>query len=221
MKIIPAIDIKDGKVVRLLQGVAESQKVYSDSPVDFAKKWDSFGVEMIHVVDLDGAFVGRPKNLAIVKKIADSVKAKIELGGGIRDEATIKEALDSGVDKVVVGTGALDEKFLKKIAKEFGSRIVVGIDARDGFVFTRGWVVKTAVKAQDLARTIESAGVKTINYTDISKDGTLEGPNMEGLKGILAVTKMDVIASGGVSTIDDVKRLNEHRTSNSKRQHRN
>jgi len=209
MKIIPAIDIKGGKVVRLEQGKFDRETVYPSSPLEVAKKWASFGAGLIHIVDLDGALEGRLKNLAVVKEIAEKVSVKIELGGGIRDEAAIKEALDAGVDKVVIGTKALDKKFLKTIAAKFPGKIVVGIDARDGFVATKGWMFKTKTSAIELAKEIERAGIKTVNYTDIARDGMMTGPNISGIKELLGATKLEVIASGGVSTIDDIRRLKE------------
>ncbi|MCM8790831.1 MAG: 1-(5-phosphoribosyl)-5-[(5-phosphoribosylamino)methylideneamino]imidazole-4-carboxamide isomerase [Candidatus Omnitrophica bacterium] len=207
MIVVPAIDIKDGKVIRLAQGEFSRQTVYADSPVEMAKKWASYGVEMIHIVDLDGAREGCLKNLASVKEIIHAIKVDVELGGGMRDEGSIRQALDAGVSKVVIGTRALDERFLRKITAKFGEKIVVGIDANEGVVHTRGWLFKTDIKAVGLAKKMETLGVKTINYTDISRDGMLEGPNIDSLREILRVTKLDVIAAGGVSTIGDIKRL--------------
>lgn len=204
---IPAIDIKGGKVVRLSQGESHRQTVYSESPLEMAKKWDSFGVEMIHVVDLDGAFEGNLRNLDVVSQIVKAVKAKIELGGGIRDEETIEKAIAAGVEKVVIGTKALDQKFLESAAKRFKDHIVVGIDARDGLVHTKGWVLKTQVPAIELVRKVGSAGISTINYTDISRDGMLDGPNIDALKGLLASTKLNIVAAGGVSRIEDISNL--------------
>ena len=207
MKVIPAIDIRGGKVVRLAQGKAEYETVYSDSPLEVARMWAAQGADLIHVVDLDGAIEGKPKNLRPVKEIINDVKVKIELGGGIRDEETIQSLIDAGIDKVVIGTRALEEDFISKASKRFGARIVVGIDAKDGMVLTRGWLFKTQMKAMDLAEKMASLGIKTINYTDISRDGMLKGPNVNSLKKILKIKGIDIIASGGVSTIEDVKRL--------------
>ena len=207
MKVIPAIDIRGGKVVRLAQGKFEKETVYSDSPLEVARQWASFGVEMIHVIDLDGALEGEPKNFDIVKKIAASVRPKIELGGGIRDEKAIGMALSAGIGKVVIGTKALDERFLADIAGKFPGNIVAGIDGREGCVYTKGWVFKTKVKVIDLARQIESAGIRMINYTDISRDGMLKGPNIASLKELLKATNLDIVASGGVSSLDDVRKL--------------
>ena len=207
MLVIPAIDIKGGKVVRLAQGKAELETVYSNSPIDVAMRWVAEGAELIHVVDLDGALTGSLKNLDIVEKMARQVKVKIELGGGIRDEGGIRDALDAGIDKVVIGTKALDEQFLKDISKSFKDKIVIGIDAYLGYVYTNGWLSKTGVLAVGLVRRIALYGLKTVNYTDISKDGMLEGPNMDSLNRILSVATIDIIASGGISNMEDVKRL--------------
>jgi phosphoribosylformimino-5-aminoimidazole carboxamide ribotide isomerase len=207
MKVIPAIDIRGGKVVRLRQGKAEDETVYFDSPIEAAKMWVSAGADFIHIVDLDGAMEGDFRNLGIIREISGQIKAKVEVGGGIRDEETIKRILDSGVEKVVIGTKALDKKFLSEIVKNFGDRIVVGIDARDDLVYTKGWLLRTRTKAVDLVKIIAGMGVKTINYTDISRDGMLQGPNIASLKAILGAAKISVIAAGGVSNIEDVKKL--------------
>jgi phosphoribosylformimino-5-aminoimidazole carboxamide ribotide isomerase len=207
MQVIPAIDIRGGKVVRLAQGRFAEETVYPGSPVETAKKWEAAGAAMIHVVDLDGARTGRPVNLDIVRQVASAVKAGIELGGGVRDEDAIRQAVEAGVSKVVLGTAALDESFLQRAVKAFGDRIVAGIDAREGIVYTKGWVVKTRSSAVDLARKAESAGVRTVNYTDISKDGMLGGPNIDSVTALLEATRLDVVLSGGVSSIDDIKRL--------------
>ena len=207
MQVIPAIDIKDGKVVRLIRGRTGTGKVYFDSPLEAARKWASFDVDLIHVVDLDGALDGNFKNFDLVKQIVREIKPKVELGGGIRSESIVREALGAGIDKVVIGTKALDEKFLSSIAAEFKDRIVAGIDARGGYVYTKGWVSKTKTTAKALIKKIEDAGIRRVNYTDISKDGTLEGPNVEGLKELLKETSMDIIASGGTSSTDDIRRL--------------
>jgi phosphoribosylformimino-5-aminoimidazole carboxamide ribotide isomerase len=204
---IPAIDIRGGKVVRLSQGKFSAETVYSDSPAEMARKWEAAGAEMIHVVDLDGAAEGRPMNLDLVRMIAKAVKPKIELGGGIRDEDSIQKAIDAGVSKVVIGTKALDQKFLESIVKRFGVSIVAGIDACEGFVCTKGWVVVTKANAVDLARLVESAGVKTINYTDISKDGMLAGPNIDSVVELLEATRVDVVLAGGISGVNDIRRL--------------
>ena len=209
MLVIPAIDIKSGKVVRLAQGAADKETVYSESPVEVAKRWASLGVGLIHIVDLDGALQGELKNLKIVKEIVGAVNAKIELGGGIRDMAAIERVLDSGVQRVCIGTKALDKKFLTAISKsDFRETVVISVDAKDGFARTKGWVKKTGIKAIDLVREAANFGIKTVNYTDISKDGMLEGPNISGLRDILAISGLDIVAAGGITTIEDVKKLN-------------
>ena len=207
MKVIPAIDIRGGKVVRLIQGDVELETVYSNSPLEVAQKWASFGVDLIHVVDLDGAMEGELKNFDLVKDIVKNIKPKIELGGGIRDEATIKTILEMGVDKVVIGTKALDERFLERLKEEFKDKIIVSIDASQGIVHTKGWAFVTKVKALDLARKVQDLGIKRINYTDISKDGTLQGPNIKSLKELLKASSIEIVASGGISTIDYLKIL--------------
>jgi phosphoribosylformimino-5-aminoimidazole carboxamide ribotide isomerase len=207
MKVIPAIDIKCGKVVRLAQGKAECETVYFDSPLEVARMWAAQGAELIHVVDLDGAIEGEPKNLKQVREIIDNVNVKIEFGGGVRDPETVQGLVDAGIDKVVIGTRALEEDFISKASKKFDGKIVVGIDAKDGMVLTKGWLFKTTMKAVDLAKKMAGLGIKTINYTDISRDGMLKGPNFDSLKEMLKVKGTDIIASGGVSTIDDVKQL--------------
>lgn len=209
IRIIPAIDIKGGKVVRLKQGRPEDETIYFDSPLEVAKMWADSGADLIHVVDLDGAIEGKPKNLGAVKEIASKVNAKIELGGGIRDEETVRSIIDAGVETVVIGTRALERDFILKISKEFVGNIAIGIDAREGLVLTKGWLFETQVKAVDLARDMAGLGIKTIIYTDISRDGMLKGPNMDSLKKILEVKGVDIIASGGVSTIEDVRRLKD------------
>ncbi|MFA6141671.1 MAG: 1-(5-phosphoribosyl)-5-[(5-phosphoribosylamino)methylideneamino]imidazole-4-carboxamide isomerase [Candidatus Omnitrophota bacterium] len=207
MKVIPAIDIMGGKVVRLTQGDVKQETVYFDSPLEVANGLAIPGVEMIHIVDLDGAMAGRPKNLKIIEKIAQNVKTKIELGGGIRDEDTIRKVIEAGIDRVVIGTRALENDFLKKISDEFKEKIVVGIDAREGMIYTKGWILKTNRRAIDFAQEVEKCGIRTINYTDISKDGMLKGPNIDSLKELLDATGLDVVAAGGVSSIDDLKEL--------------
>lgn len=205
MKVIPAIDIRGGKVVRFAQGAADKETVYSDSPLEAAERWAGFGVDMIHVVDLDGAMSGRLKNLAIVEKMARTIKPKIELGGGIRDEAAVKIVLESGIDKAVIGTKALDEAFIMKAGRKFRERLVAAIDTRDGLVRMNGWRSEAGLGIADLLDIIKRAGIGTVNYTDISRDGMLEGPNVAGLKEVLGLTTgLEIIAAGGVSSLDDL-----------------
>jgi len=207
MKVIPAIDIKGGKVVRLTQGRARDETVYFDNPMEVAERWAAFGVGLIHIVDLDGALEGKPKNFALIKEIAEKIKPRIELGGGIRDLESIDMALGDGIEKVCIGTKALDHRFLKMLGRKYKSRIVVSIDAKEGIVYSKGWVFKTRMAVIDLAKEVEGLGITTINYTDISKDGMLEGPNIRSLKELLKATDLDIVASGGISSIEDVKNL--------------
>ncbi len=207
MRVIPAIDIRGGKVVRLLQGDYAKETVYSDSPLDYAKKWDRCGAKMIHIVDLDGALEGKLKNEEVMRRIAAEVNADIELGGGIRDEKTIENVLAAGVDRVVLGTSALDEGFVKRMGWRFGKKIIVGIDAKDGIVRTKGWIQNTHFSAVDFARRLEDTGIGGIIYTDISRDGMLEGPNIAELEAMLKATSVGVVASGGVSTLEDITEL--------------
>ncbi len=207
MIVIPAIDIIDCSVVRLIQGNYRYETTYSHSPVEIAQKWDSYGIELLHVVDLNGALQGEVQHLDVVKDIVKKVKAKVEFGGGVRDERTVAMLLDAGVEKVVIGTMALNEKFMKDLAGRFGERVVAAIDAKDGVVRVKGWIFKSRKKAADLAKRLEETGVKAINYTDISKDGMLIGPNIPGIEELLKATKVRVVASGGISSIDDVKAL--------------
>lgn len=210
MIVIPAIDIKDGKVVRLTQGRIERRVVYYNSPLDVARTWIATGANFLHVVDLDGAIEGRFKNLELIKDMAKSIKgARIELGGGLRDEEMISRVLEAGVSKVVIGTKALDSRFLADILDKFNGRIIVGIDAKDGFVYTKGWLYKSRVKATELAKDVIELGAKIIEYTDIYSDGMLKGPNIASIRAMLDAVKggAGIIASGGISTIEDVKML--------------
>lgn len=209
MNIIPAIDIRGGSVVRLSRGDFSAQTTYKGSPADVAKRWEIAGARSLHVVDLDGAREGRPVSLDHVRDICRAVKAEVELGGGIRDEEDIEKAIDAGVSKIVIGTRALDEKFLKGVVRRFGSAIVAGIDASSGVVFTKGWALKTKASAVDLAKMVESSGVKTINYTDISKDGMLTGPDVDSVSEVMGAVNIDVVLAGGISCIDDLIRLKD------------
>lgn len=211
MLIIPAIDIKDGEVVRLRRGEFDKVKVYSKDPVSVARKWESEGAKLLHVVDLDGALSGELKNLDVVKKIAGAVSIPLQVGGGIRSEESIEKVFSSGVRRVVLGTAACeDDMFVQKVIGRFGEGIVVSIDARDGVVATEGWTKTSDIKAQDLVKKLELLGLRVVVYTDISRDGTLAGPNIEALKEILKVReKILVISSGGVSSVSDLLQLKE------------
>lgn len=210
MLIIPAIDIKDGKVVRLIQGNFKEETVYSNNPVSIAKKWINAGAQLIHIVDLDGALTGEVKNFDSIKAIVENAARSIaiEVGGGIRDKETIERLFEIGVERVVLGTKVIEDRdFLKNAVDTWNERVVVGIDASDGNVCTKGWTLKTEIKAADFAKEVQEAGVKNIIYTDISKDGTLKGPNIEGIKDFIKSVNVNIIASGGVSCLDDIKIL--------------
>ncbi len=209
MQVIPAIDIKGGKVVRLAQGRAEAETVYSDDPIEVAERWAAFNVKLIHIVDLDGALSGKLKNFDLIKKIARSVAPKIELGGGIRDTRTIEMVIKAGIGKVCIGTKALDSRFLGMIVKNYKNKIVVSIDAKEGIVYSKGWVYKTRRPAIDLAKEAAQLGIITINYTDISRDGMLRGPNIRSLKELIEAVPIDIVAAGGISSMEDVRKLKD------------
>ncbi len=208
MIIIPAIDLKGGKCVRLLQGDPDRETVYSDSPAEVAAEFQSKGAGLIHVVDLDGAFEGRPVNIDLIKSIAERITIPIEVGGGIRTVSTAGAYLSAGVERIIVGSAIFEDSF-EDMLKEFSGRIVAGVDVRDGFVATKGWKNVTSVKDEDLIEKLMEMGVKDIIYTDISTDGMLGGPNIEAYERLLKrFPEIRLIASGGVSSIDDIRRLN-------------
>ncbi len=208
MLIIPAVDIKNGKCVRLFQGRLDSETVFSDDPAAMAKRWENEGAEIIHVIDLDGAVEKSPKNLNSIERIIESVEAYIQVGGGIRTAKTAKMYLDLGVKRVIIGTEAIkNPNFVKDACKAFPDQIVVGIDARDGLVAIEGWTETTRIKDVDLARRFEDCGVAAINFTDIHRDGMETGPNIEATRRIAEAVSIPVVASGGVSTIEDIKKL--------------
>ena len=208
MIIIPAVDIKNGRCVRLLQGRKDEETIFSNDPVKMAIKWDDEGAELIHVIDLDGAFEKSPQNLNSIKKIIENVKAGVQVGGGIRDKKTIRMFIDLGAKRVIIGTEAIkNPKLVKDACKEFPGRIVVGIDARNGMVAIEGWTETTKIKAVDLAKQFEDCGVAAINFTDIYRDGMQTGPNIKETMIIAENVSIPVVASGGVSTIEDIKKL--------------
>ncbi|MEO6002700.1 MAG: 1-(5-phosphoribosyl)-5-[(5-phosphoribosylamino)methylideneamino]imidazole-4-carboxamide isomerase [Opitutus sp.] len=207
MTIYPAIDIKGGRCVRLLQGRADQETVYAEDPAEVARQFQAAGSTWVHVVDLDGAFEGEPKNLSTVKAIA-ALGMKVQLGGGLRTLAAVERALGFGVSRVVIGTRAAEsESFIGELVKTFGPKIAVGIDAKDGRVAVKGWVDTTKLDALAFARRMEAVGVSTLIYTDISTDGMMTGPNLAAQEGLLRAVKCQIIASGGVSRRDDVVNL--------------
>lgn len=210
MIIIPAVDIKQGKCVRLLQGRMEDTTLYSDDPLEMALRWQNAGAELIHVIDLDGAFSKQAMNLKSVKNILAGISVPIQLGGGIRDLKIIEMYIDIGVSKLIIGSEALyNPSFVKDACKKFPGRIVVGIDARNGKVAVEGWTQTSETKAIDLAKEFESCGVAAINFTDIHRDGMQTGPNIRETAALAEAVSIPIIASGGVNTIQDIINLKQ------------
>ncbi|MCL0043574.1 1-(5-phosphoribosyl)-5-[(5-phosphoribosylamino)methylideneamino]imidazole-4-carboxamide isomerase [Peptococcaceae bacterium] len=211
MIIFPAIDLKDGKCVRLVEGKLDKKTIYSDKPEEAALHWQSLGAEYLHIVDLDGAFEGVPKNLSVIEKILAVIKIPVQIGGGIRTLDTVKLLLDLGIKRVILGTAAVSKpNLVKEAIEKFGSdRIVLGIDARNGRVAVKGWAEESDIDAKELALNMKKIGIERIVFTDIKRDGTLKGPNIEATKEMALATGLKVIASGGVSSIDDLKELKE------------
>jgi phosphoribosylformimino-5-aminoimidazole carboxamide ribotide isomerase len=208
MKIIPAVDIKNGKCVRLLQGQMDAETVFSDNPSEMALRWEQEGAELIHVVDLDGAVGKKPQNLPSIKHILRRVQADIQVGGGIREAETIEMYLDLGVKRVVIGTEALRNPLkIQNAAKQFPNQIVVGIDARKGRVAIEGWTETTQMEAIGLAKQFENCGVAAINFTDIHRDGMQTGPNIAETQRLAEAISIPVVASGGVSNLQDIANL--------------
>lgn len=208
LEIIPAIDIRGGKAVRLYQGDYARETVFGDDPVAMARHWADLGGTRLHVVDLDGAREGRSVNQAIIADICAAIPIPVEVGGGIRTLDAARAHLDSGVERVILGTIAVENPDLVRQACDaLGDAVVIGIDARDGWVAVRGWKEGSKTRATDLVTQMEALGASRFIYTDIARDGTLQGPNIEALQDVLAVATRPVIASGGVSTLDDIVRL--------------
>ena len=208
MIVIPAIDLKEGKCVRLEQGLMDKDTVFNDNPAAQARAWQDQGAEMLHIVDLDGAFAGEPKNRAAIEAIVGAITIPSQLGGGIRDIATIEAYLSLGLSRVIIGTAAQrNPELVKEACTRFPGRIVVGIDAKNGMVAVQGWAEVTDITAVDLARKFEDCGVAAIIYTDISRDGMLQGPNLEATKALAEAVSIPVIASGGVSSLQDIQNL--------------
>ena len=208
MLLFPAIDLKEGKAVRLLQGRMEDSTVYADNPVDVAKDFESQGAEYLHVVDLNGAFTGKPVNDEVIRKIVGSVSLKIEVGGGIRTLERITELLELGVDRVILGTIAVkNPDLVAEAARRYGERIVVGIDALNGSVAVQGWAEATEMLVIDLALAMKDVGIKHVVFTDIARDGMLQGPNIKSTVQLARETGLGVIASGGISTLADLRYL--------------
>ncbi|MDR1134793.1 MAG: 1-(5-phosphoribosyl)-5-[(5-phosphoribosylamino)methylideneamino]imidazole-4-carboxamide isomerase [Clostridiales Family XIII bacterium] len=208
MIIFPAIDIKDGKCVRLTRGAFDTAEQVAEDPLETALSFCAAGAEWIHMVDLDGAVRGERVNSEIFTLVAEKSGLKVELGGGIRDMDAVEYYLDRGVSRVILGSAAINEPgFAKRAADRYGDKIAVGIDALDGIVRTSGWLEKSEADYLEFSKKMEAAGVRTIIFTDISKDGALEGPNFEQLEALQVAVSCDIVASGGVTVIEDVRRL--------------
>lgn len=208
MIIFPAIDLKNGKVVRLKQGEFSQVTEYSEDPLEVAKQWLAAGAQWLHVVDLDGALHGEMKNFDIIAHLAENIPLPIQVGGGVRTEKDIEKLIGAGVKRVILGTRVVQDKtFLKNILSLYGDKIGVSLDCKDGKVTQRGWTETTDVKGTDFAKELENLGLKCLVYTDVRRDGMLTGPNFEALSEILSVVKIPVIASGGIANIEDIKKL--------------
>jgi phosphoribosylformimino-5-aminoimidazole carboxamide ribotide isomerase len=210
MIVIPAIDLKDGNCVRLIQGKKDAVTVYSNNPANTAKQWESYGAKLLHIVDLDGAFTGSQKNLNAIIKIRQSVKIALQVGGGIRSIGNIMNLFSAGIDRIIIGTAAIeDPELLTSSCRKYPGQVLIGIDAKEGMVAIRGWEEVTSINAKELARRLEIMGVAGIIYTDINRDGMLSGPNIEATREMVESVNIPVIASGGVSGIEDIKNLME------------
>jgi len=208
MLVIPAIDLKEGKCVRLEQGLMDKDTVFNECPASQALEWQNQDAELLHIVDLDGAFAGQPKNRTAIEAIIKAISIPAQLGGGIRDIATIESYLSLGLSRVIIGTAAQrNPELVREACARFPGQIVVGIDAKNGLVAVQGWAEVTGITAVELARKFEDCGVSAIIYTDISRDGMLQGPNLEATQALAKAVSIPVIASGGVSSLDDIRNL--------------
>lgn len=207
MEIIPAIDIKGGKCVRLTQGKFEQQHLYSDDPVKIAKRWQTEGATRLHIVDLDAARVGMPQNQQIVRDIMRRTGLPIQLGGGIRTSEIAQRMINIGIDRVVLGTAAATDPLIGALFANLGERAVLGLDATNGMVAIQGWAQATSLPAVEFAKTMAAKGAKRIIFTDIARDGMLNGPNLDAVRGLMQAVKVPVIASGGVASLKDIENL--------------
>ncbi len=208
VEIIPAIDMLDGKCVRLSQGRFDQVTVFADDPVDMARRWVSEGARRLHLVDLNGSRVGAPQELETIKRIAKAVDVPLQLGGGIRSVEIAREVLEAGVERVIIGTSAaLDPALAEDVFAQLGDRAILGVDARDGYVAVKGWEETTSEEAIEFARRMQGLGARRVIYTDISRDGMLQGANVAAMKRMAESLNIPVIASGGVSTIQDIRAL--------------
>ncbi len=210
MLILPAIDLYDKKAVRLYKGDYEQMTVYSNNPIEIARKFQECGATFIHMVDLEGAKNGTTPNIDEVRKVVEYTDLKVEIGGGIRDEETVQKYIDLGVERVILGTAAVtDDAFLRKMVSKYKDAIAVGVDLKDGYVAIKGWTEKSQLTADEFFRHLSEIGVRTVICTDISKDGAMQGTNRELYKELSEKYTMDIVASGGVSSLDDIKALKE------------
>jgi len=210
MMIFPAIDIKNQQCVRLKQGDFNQMKRYEVKPIEAAKAYQKKGAKWLHIIDLDGAQTGDNKNLSIIQEIARETKLKIQLGGGMRSKSKIKDSLSLGIERVIVGTFALDSfDELKDIVQIYPNRVIVSLDSKNGYITKHGWQETSSIKTMDFIKQLEDIGIKTVVVTDIAKDGMMQGPNFQQLQAINQATSMQVIASGGVSSLEDIKQLKE------------
>jgi phosphoribosylformimino-5-aminoimidazole carboxamide ribotide isomerase len=208
MLIIPAVDIREGRCVRLVHGDPARETVYHEDPVEAARRWEAEGAGRLHLVDLDGAFAGKMKNAGVIEKIVKTVSVPVQVGGGIRSIEAAADLLDRGVSRVIIGTAAVtNPEIVAELCRQYPGRIIVGIDARGGRVAIRGWQEDTPLAAESLAQQMWDLGVKEIIYTDIKRDGTLQGPNIEALRELATAVPQSIIASGGVSGPEDIRRL--------------
>jgi len=208
MLVIPAIDIREGKCVRLIQGKLDQEIVFSTDPVEVARRWEERGARWLHVVDLDGAFAGGMRNFDLIQKIVQTVSLPVQVGGGIRSIAAVRELLGLGANRVILGTAAVMEpELVQQAVEEFGERILVGIDGRDGKVMIEGWEAVSNKSIVELGKEVEKMGVKRIVLTDIRRDGMLKGPNVEGTREMALACNLKIIASGGISSLEDIRSL--------------
>ncbi len=208
MLVIPAVDLNEGKCVRLVQGRQDAVTVYSDDPAVTAKQWESFGATLLHIVDLDGAFSGNQKNMDAILKIRKAVTMSLQVGGGIRNIGNLQNLFSAGIDRAIIGTAAIeDPEFLVHACKQYPGRVLVGIDAKDGLVAIKGWREVTSIHAYELAKRLEMVRIGGIIYTDIKRDGMLTGPNLDAVREMVDHVTIPVIASGGIASMEDVRNL--------------
>jgi phosphoribosylformimino-5-aminoimidazole carboxamide ribotide isomerase len=210
MEIIPAIDLKGGKCVRLYQGDYNKETIFSEDPLAVSLKWQSLGAKRLHLVDLNGAASGKPENIKVIEKIIESIDIPVQLGGGIRDEITVEKMLNIGISRVIMGTAACQQpELIEQLSQKYGEAIIVSIDARDGLVAIGGWLESTSINEIDLALQMKSLGIKRILYTDIKRDGTLTEPAYDSIRKLINTTNIPLIAAGGISRLEHLRKLAE------------